>query len=92
MIIKSRTWEKNPCKGGGSFQDVTPAASAWLNPTMDDDSSQDSEDLDDAAHIPTATATPAVEMDGEGGENTTTDEITNTGVQIILDRILTLPM
>ena len=60
--------------------DVTPAASAWLNPTMDDDSSQDSNDLDDTAHIPTTTATPAVEMDGEAGENTTTDEITNTGV------------
>ena len=60
--------------------DVTPAASAWLNPTMDDDSSQDSNDLDDTAHIPTTTATPAVEVDGEAGENTTTDEITNTGV------------
>ena len=60
--------------------DVTPAASAWLNPTMDDDSSQDSDDLDDAAHIPMTTATPMVEMDGEGGENTTTDEIMNTGV------------
>ena len=83
-IIKSCTWEKNPCKGGVSFQglvlDITPAASAWLNPMMDDDSSQDSKDLDDAAHIPTATATPTVEMNGEGGENTTTDEITNTGV------------
>ena len=64
---------------------VTPAASAWLNPTMDDDSSQDSDDLDDAVHVPTATATPTVEMDGEGGENATTDEITNTGVKIILD-------
>ena len=60
--------------------DVTPAASAWLNPTMDDDSSQDSDDLDDAAHIPTTTATPMVEMDGEGGENAMTDEIMNTGV------------
>ena len=59
--------------------DVTPAASAWLNPMMDDDSSQDS-DLDDAAHVPTTTATPTVEMDGEGGENATTDEIMNTGV------------
>ena len=58
--------------------DVTPAANAWLNPMMDDDSDQDSDDLDDAAHIPTTTAT--VEMDGEGGENTTTDEIMNTGV------------
>ena len=27
--------------------DITPAASAWLNPTMDDDSSQHSDDLDD---------------------------------------------
>ena len=60
--------------------DVTPAASAWLNPTMDDDSSQDSDDLDDAAHVPATTATPMVEMDGEGRENATTDEITNTGV------------
>ena len=60
--------------------DVTPAGSAWLNPTMDDDSSQDSDDLDDAAHVPMTTATPTVEVDGEGGENATTDEITNTGV------------
>ena len=37
-------------------------------------------DLDDAAHVPTTTATPTVEMDGEGGENATKDEITNTGV------------
>ena len=59
---------------------ITPAASAWLNPTMVDNSSQDSDDLDDAAHVPTNTATPTVEMDGEGGENATTDEITNTGV------------
>ena len=59
---------------------VTPAASAWLNPMMDDDSSQDSDDLDDEAHVPTTTATPMVEIDGEGGENTTTGEITNTGV------------
>ena len=47
---------------------------------MDDDSDQDSDDLDDAAHVPMTTATPMVEMDGEGGENATTDEITNTGV------------
>ena len=60
--------------------EVTPAANAWLNPMMDDDSDQDSDNLDDAAHIPTTTATPTVEMDGEGGENATTDEITNTGV------------
>ena len=60
--------------------DVTPAARAWMNPTMDDNSSQDSDDLDDAAHIPTTTATPTVEKDGEGGENATTDEIMNTGV------------
>ena len=60
--------------------DVTPAASAWLNPTMDDDSSLDADDLDDEAHIPMTTATPTVEMDGEGGENATTDEIMNTGV------------
>ena len=60
--------------------DVTPAASAWLNPMMDDDSSLDSDNLDDEAHVPMTTATPTVEMDGEGGENATTDEITNTGV------------
>ena len=60
--------------------DITPAATAWLNATMDDDSSLDADDLDDEAHVPTTTATPMIEMDGEGGENTTTDEITNTGV------------
>ena len=60
--------------------DITPAANAWLNPTMDVNSSQDSDNLDDAAHVPMTTATPTVEMDGEGGENATTDEITNTGV------------
>ena len=48
--------------------DVTPAANAWLYPMMDDDSDQDSDDLDDAAHVPTTTATPMVEMDGEEGE------------------------
>ena len=32
------------------------------------------------AHVPTTTATPMVEMDGEEGENATTDEIMNTGV------------
>ena len=47
---------------------------------MDDDSSLDADNLDDEAHIPMTTATPTIEMDGEGGENTTTDEITNTGV------------
>ena len=60
--------------------DVIPAANAWLNPMMDDDSDQDSDNLDDAAHVPMTTATPMVEMDGETGENATTDEITNTGV------------
>ena len=60
--------------------DVTPAASAWLNPTMDDDSTLDADDLDDEAHVPTTTATPMIEMDGEEGENTATDEIRNTGV------------
>ena len=63
-----------------SVLDITPAATAWLNPMMDDDSSLDADDLDDEAHVPTTTATPTIEMDGEGGENTTTDEITNTGV------------
>ena len=60
--------------------DVTPAATAWLNPTMDDDSSLDADNLDDEAHVPMTTATPTIEMDGEEGENTTTDEIMNTGV------------
>ena len=56
--------------------DVAPTANEWLNPMMDDDSDQDSDDV----HVPMTTATPTVEMDGEGGENATTDEITNTGV------------
>ena len=47
---------------------------------MDDNSNQDSDDLDDDANAPTTAATPMVEMDGEGGENATTDAITNTGV------------
>ena len=60
--------------------DITPTANAWLNPIMDDDSNQDSDDLDNDVHVPTTTATPTVEMGGEGGENATTDAITNTGV------------
>ena len=60
--------------------DITPTANTWLNPTMDDNSDQDSDDLDDDAHVPMTTATPTVEMDGVEGENATTDEITNTGV------------
>ena len=40
----------------------------------------DADDLDDEAHIPTTTAAPTIEMDGEEGENTPTEEITNTGV------------
>ena len=60
--------------------DVTPAASAWLNPMMDDNSSLDADNLDDEAHVPMTTATPTIEMDGEEGETTTTDEIMNTGV------------
>ena len=60
--------------------DVTPSANAWLNPTVDNDSDQDSDDLDDDAHVPMTTATPTVEMGGEGGENATTDAIMNTGV------------
>ena len=59
--------------------DVTPTANAWLNPMMEDDSDQDSDDSDDDAHVPMTTATPMVEMDGEGGENAT-DAIMNTGV------------
>ena len=45
--------------------DITPAATAWMNPMMDDDSSQDTDDLDDEAHVPMTTATPTIEMDGE---------------------------
>ena len=60
--------------------DVTPAATAWLNPMMDNDSTLDADDLDDEENIPTNTATPTVEMDGEGGENAPTDGITTTGV------------
>ena len=59
---------------------VTPTANAWLNPMMEDDSDQDSNDLDDDVHVPMTTAIPMVEMDGEGGENAATDAITNTGV------------
>ena len=60
--------------------DVTPTANAWLNPMMEDDSDQDSDDLDDDAHVPMTTATHTVEMDGEGEENAATDVITNTGI------------
>ena len=59
---------------------VTPTANAWLNPMMEDDSDQDSDNLDDDVHVPMTTATPTVEMDGEGGENAATDAITNTGI------------
>ena len=60
--------------------DITPAVNAWLTPMMDDDSDQDSDDLGDDMIFPTTTATPTVEMDGEGEENTPTDGITTTGV------------
>ena len=60
--------------------DITPTANAWLNPMKEDDSNQDSDDLDDDAHVPMTTATPMVEMDGEVGENAATDAITNTGI------------
>ena len=60
--------------------DVTPEASAWLNPTMNDDSTLDADNLDDEPRNPTTTATPTIEMDGEEGEITATDEIMNTGV------------
>ena len=60
--------------------DFTPTANAWLNPTMDDDSNQDSDNLVDDTQVPMTTATPMVEMDGEGGQNTTTDANMNTGV------------
>ena len=59
---------------------VSPAANAWLNPTMDDDSNQESEDSGDEMLFPMSTATATVEMDGEQEENAPTHEITNTGV------------
>ena len=59
---------------------VTPAATASLNPTMDDDSDQDSDDSGDEMLFPMSTATSTVAMDGEGGENAPTDGITTTGV------------
>ena len=59
---------------------VTPAANAWLNPTMDDDSDEDSDDSGDEMLFPMSTATSTVAMDGEGGENAPTDGITTTGV------------
>ena len=59
---------------------VTPAATASLNPTMDDDSDQDSDDLGDEMLLTMSTATSTVAMDGEGGENAPTDGITTTGV------------
>ena len=60
--------------------DITPTADAWLNPTMEDNSDQDSDDSDDDVQVPMTTATPTVEMDGEGGENPATDAISNTGL------------
>ena len=60
--------------------DVTPTPNAWLNPTMDDDSDQDSNNLDDDMQVPMTTAHPMVEMDGERGQNATTAAIMNTGV------------
>ena len=59
---------------------VTPAANAWLNPTMDDDSDQESDDSGDEMLFPMSTATSTVAMDGEEGENAPTDGITTTGV------------
>ena len=58
---------------------------------MEDDSDQDCDDSDDDVHVPMTTATPTVEMDGEGGENAATDAIMNTGVKIILFRQNTHP-
>ena len=71
--------------------DVTPAATAWLNPMMDDNSTLDADNLDDGANVPMNTATPTIEIDGEEGENATSDEIMNTGVLIILFRQNTHP-
>ena len=83
-IIKSHTWGKNRWKGGGGPSTGSGRhsciATARLNPMMDDDYTLDVDDLDDEANVPTNTATPTIEMDGDGGENTTTDDITNTGV------------
>ena len=58
---------------------------------MEDDSNQDSDDLDDDVHVPTTTATPTVEMDGEGGENAAADAIMNKGVKTSLFRQNTHP-
>ena len=32
--------------------DITPTANAWLIPMTEDDSDQESDDLDDDAHVP----------------------------------------
>ena len=60
--------------------DVTPAATAWLNLMMEDDSTLDADDLDFESNTPMNTATPTIEISGDGEENPTTDDITNTGV------------
>ena len=82
MIIKSAHGKKSLEWRGllPRVLDITPTANAWLNPMMEYNSDQDSDDLDDAAYVPMTTATPMVEMDGEGADNATTDEIMNTGV------------
>ena len=70
-------------EGGGGEASSTGSgchSCSQLNPTMDDDSTLDADDLEDEANVPTNTATPTVEMDGEGGENAPTDGIMSTGV------------
>ena len=67
--------------------DITPTTNAWLNPMMDDDSNQDSDDLDDDMHVPMTTATPTVEMDGEGGENATTDALNTHPAHVTMGRV-----
>ena len=48
---------------------VTPAANAWLNPTMDDDSDQDSDDSGDEMLFPMSTATTMIQFPPEMVEN-----------------------
>ena len=82
MITKSCTWEKNP---GMEWAPSTGIGRHSYSQCVvesydEDDSNQDSDNSDDDAHVPTTAATPMVEMDGEGGENTATDAIMNTGI------------
>ena len=66
--------------------DVTPTANAWLNPMMDNDSNQDSDDLDHDAHVPTTTATPTDSMSSPNTKfgNTLMIHISTSTASIIL--------